>query len=114
MDQSKTTIPHLTRVDKGSQHLWRLRTHVTGALIHGTMDYGKDVIMFINTADIPSDSNLTLNVLISALEKHVRKYNKLPEKLYLQFDNCWRENKNRYILCFSYMLVAMGIVKKVS
>ena len=114
MDQSKTTLPHLTRTDKGSQNLWRLRTHVTGALIHGTMDYSKDAIMFVNTADLPSDSNLTLDVLLSALELHMKKYNKLPEKLYLQFDNCWRENKNKYILCFSFLLVAMGIVKTVS
>ncbi|XP_072048256.1 uncharacterized protein [Amphiura filiformis] len=113
MDQSKTTIPHLTRLDKGSQHSWRLQTHLTGAIIHGTMDYGKDVRIFVNTADIPSDSNLTLNILMLALEGYVKKHNKLPEVLYLQFDNCWRENKNIYVLGFCYLLVALGIVQKV-
>ena len=32
--------------------------------------------------------------------------------LYLQMDNCWRENKNKFILCFVY-LVDMDIFKKV-
>lgn len=114
MDQAKTSLPHLTRMDKSSSNLWRLRTHVTGALIHGTMDYGKDAIIFINTSELPSDSNMTLNVLMHSLESHVKKHNKLPEKLYLQFDNCWRENKNMFILSFAYMLVSMGIVQKVS
>ena len=114
MDQAKTALPHLTRQDKTSQNLWRLRTHITGALVHGTMDYGKDAIMYINTSELPSDSNLTLNVLLRTLESHIQRYNKLPEKLYLQFDNCWRENKNMFILSFAYLLVAMGIVQKVS
>ena len=32
--------------------------------------------------------------------------------LYLQVDNCWRENKNR-LLCFLAVLIEMGIFTKV-
>ena len=113
MDQSKTTIPHLTRKDKTRQHLWSIHTHVTGALTHGTMSRGKDARAFITSQDLASDSNLTLNILMLTLEEHARRYGKLPDVIYLQFDNCWRENKNKYVLAFSYLLVALGLVKKV-
>ena len=114
MDQSKTAIPHLTRKDKTTQHLWSVHTHVTGALTHGTMSSGKDARVFITSQDVAADSNLTLNILMHTLEDHAHKYGKLPEVLYLQFDNCWRENKNKFVLAFCYLLVALGLVKKVS
>ena len=34
MDQSKTNVPQLTTTTKSSQNLWRLRTHLTGNLVH--------------------------------------------------------------------------------
>ena len=47
-------------------------------------------------------------------DNHAREYGKLPEVLYLQFDKCWRENKNKFELAFFYLLVALGLGKKVS
>ena len=110
MDHSKTSISHFSRHDKTTKHLWNLHTHVTGVLVHGTMDFGKSAMAFINTSDLSSDSNLTLNVLMKALETYASRSGSLPEVLYLQFDNCWRENKNMYVLGFCYLLVALGIV----
>ena len=114
MDQSKTHLPHFLSKEKGTAQLWTLRTHITGALIHHTGPHGKDANIFINTADIPSDTNLTLHVLLASLEQYVKAHNALPETLYLQFDNCWRENKNQFVLAFAFFLVAIGIIKKVS
>ncbi|XP_062581892.1 uncharacterized protein LOC134243670 [Saccostrea cucullata] len=37
----------------------------------------------------------------------------LPDVLYLQMDNCARENKNRYLLAFMCYLVECGIFRKV-
>ena len=37
MDQSKTDVPQLTTTTKSSQNLWRLRTHLTGKLVHACM-----------------------------------------------------------------------------
>lgn len=113
MDQSKTSVPHIPGKDKATAHLWRLHTHVTGVVIHHTGAFGKSIQMYLTTKDVPADSNLTLNVLVRALEDYVKQHNKLPETLYLQFDNCWRENKNCYVLGFAYLLVALRIVKKV-
>ena len=38
----------------------------------------------------------------------------LPKKLFLQLDNCAKDNKNRYIMAFCSLLIAWKIFKKVS
>ena len=58
----------------------------------------------------PHDSNLTIEVLTQIM--HALK-EKLPPTLYLQLDNCARENKNRYFLGFCALLVVKGVFKKV-
>ena len=40
--------------------------------------------------------------------------NKLPPTLYVQADNCGRENKNKYVLAFLELLVAENIFREVS
>lgn len=40
-------------------------------------------------------------------------FGKLRPNLYLQMDNCWRENKNRFVLCFLALLIELGIFKKI-
>ena len=111
---SLTTLDHQGQKHYSSMNNEEQYNILTGALTHNTNTYGKSAHIFINYTDIPSDSNLTLNVLMSTLEAYVREHNVLPEVLYLQFDNCWRENKNVYVLSFAYLLVAMGIIKKVT
>ena len=39
--------------------------------------------------------------------------NKLPPILYLQADNCWKENKNKYVLGLCELLVRKKIFKEV-
>lgn len=38
----------------------------------------------------------------------------MPPTLYLQADNCWRENKNKFVLAFCEYLVHEKIFKEVS
>ena len=38
----------------------------------------------------------------------------LPNTLYLQMDNCWRENKNQFVLNFVALLVKLDIFVKVN
>jgi hypothetical protein len=38
---------------------------------------------------------------------------RLPPILHVQLDNCWKDNKNRYVFCFWSMLVAKGIFEEV-
>ena len=57
----------------------------------------------------PHDSNLTINIVMRVL----LRMDIIPDRLYLQMDNCWRENKNQYVLEFLGVLVKLDIFKKV-
>ena len=105
MDQSKTFVPHFVRVSKLVSSIWKLRTHVTGAIVHGQGTYA-----FFDNFEWPHSSNLTINVLLSVLQIHK---DSLPPVLYLQLDNCGWENKNRFIFGFLCYLVELGVFKKV-
>jgi hypothetical protein len=38
---------------------------------------------------------------------------RLPPILHIQLDNCWKDNKSKYVFCFWSMLVAKGIFEEV-
>lgn len=113
MDQSKTNLPNTKLIAKSTSSLWRLRTHVTGAILHTKAPYAKLVYCFVDFVQFPHDSNLTLTVIVNVLVDFA-KTNQFPEVLYLQMDNTCRENKNRFVLTFCAALVHLQIFKKVS
>lgn len=84
-----------------------LQTHITGVMVHG-----KTTFSMIDVNQYPHDSNLTLTCLLRSLWA-VSTEGQLPPVLYVQADNCGRENKNRYIFSFLALLVAKRIVKEV-
>ena len=106
MDHSKLLIPRFLRKSKNTAHLEQLRCHLTAILDHGQIP-----IEVVDLMQWPHDSNLsfTINTLLTALERRQH----LPDTFYLQMDNCWRENKNQFVLTFLALLVQLGIVKKV-
>ena len=87
-----------------------MRTHITGVLAHTDVPCGKKAYTFIDALEWPHDSNLTINILDAVLSSW---HDQLPSILYLQMDNCWRENKNKYLLGYCAQLVEMKIFKKV-
>ena len=78
MDQNKTDLPHLTRKNKSACNMWVLRTHVTGAIVHGQRSFA-----FIDTHLWPHDSNITINIFLHIL----LQVKDLPPVLYLQFQS---------------------------
>lgn len=113
MDQAKTNIPNTKLQAKSTSNLWKLRTHVTGVLLHTKSPYGKLAYSFIDLLQYPHDSNLTITLLINVLHDYAKMHSYLPENLYLQMDNTSRENKNKYVLGFFSLLVELRIFKKV-
>lgn len=113
MDQNKTNVPSLLREAKSSQNLLRLRTHLTGALVHTRSSHGKHIYAVYDLLQWPHDSNLTIQVLCQVLLKVREGSQALPHVLYLQLDNCGRENKNCYILGFCCLLAKRKVFKKV-
>ncbi|XP_053378700.1 uncharacterized protein LOC128548244 [Mercenaria mercenaria] len=84
-------------------------THITGVLSHGHN-------LFMNYVDLleyPHDPNLTINILLKSLLKIVKTKGSLPPILFLQADNCRRENKNKYVFAFLELLVRQRIFREV-
>ena len=110
MDQSATNLPHLKKISKSTVNLWHLRTHLTGAIVHGHGSEG-----FLDFLQYPHDPNLTINILLKILVGRFRDLatTSLPERLYIQLDNCGRENKNQFVLAFLSLLVQQGVFAEV-
>ena len=87
MDQNKTMIPHFNKPPKSTDGMWKLKTHLLAAKVHGVGIYG-----FFDIFQWPHGSNLTITALFNILNM---MKDSLPEVLYLQMNNCGRENKNR-------------------
>ncbi|XP_041478017.1 uncharacterized protein LOC121425955 [Lytechinus variegatus] len=105
MDQKATSIPRFYRQSKSTSSAWKLQSHITGALVHG-----RGTHLFVDLKEFPHDSNLTTNILLNIL----RKYDKtLPDVLYLQMDNCGRENKNQCVIALCALLVELNVFRKV-
>ena len=104
MDQAKLLVPNLRRWAKAYSSAWRLRTHLTGVINHG-----REVVGLFDLFQWPHDSNLTMNVLLRVLVR----CDFIPDVLYLQMDNCFRENKNQFVFVFLGVLVKLGIFRKV-
>ena len=104
MDQIKLMFPNLLHVMKVFSGAWKLKTHLTGVLNHG-----REALGYFDLHQWPHDNNLTINVLLRVL----LRMEKVPDRVYLQMDNCWRENKNQYVMSFLAVLVHLGIFKKV-
>ena len=86
---------------------YRLQPHIEGCLVHGRTFHAYIVL------EDGHDSNMVINCLMNALVKESAG-RALPPTLYIQQDNCWRENKNRYSIGFMAYLVAMHIFDEVS
>ena len=112
MDQSKTNLPNTKLISKSTSSLWRLRTHVTGVILHTKAPAGKLVYSYIDLIQYPHDSNMTITVIMNSLINFLTT-NALPKVFYIQMDNTCRENKNKYVLTFCAILVQLEIFRKV-
>ena len=92
---------------------WKLRTHVTGVLVHTKSPHGKLAYAFVDLLEYPHHSNLTITLILKVLVQFTEVMKMLPENLYIQMDNTSRENKNRYVLAFCALPVQLKIFKKV-
>jgi hypothetical protein len=51
-----------------------------------------------------------MNVILDILDRYQSKPSR---KLHIQLDNCFRENKNKYVLSLGWMIVHLGIFDEV-
>ncbi|CAH3044847.1 unnamed protein product, partial [Pocillopora meandrina] len=107
MDQAKHNLLHFTTSTKVNGGAWKQKTHITGVLVNQK----QEAHAILDLCQYPHDSNFTISVMLETVAHQEIGY--LPPVLYLQMDNCWRENKNRYVLSFLSLLVERNIFEKV-
>jgi len=108
MDQQKAAIPHLREKPKALDPVNTVPYHVTAARIPG---YG--VLEWVYNNNLAHDSNTTVTILHRALQEVHRTRGFLPPTLFLQLDNCTRENKNHNMFAYLANLVEQRVFKKV-
>ena len=101
-------FPNFRQVDK-SLTTERIKTHLMISLVHG-----RDCYVYVTPeARVIGNPNLTVECLMRTLKKVEESAGFLPPVLYLQFDNCFRENKNAYVVAFLTWLVERKVFKQI-
>lgn len=65
--------------------------------------------MYGHMENIAGDPNLTIEIIQRELKRTEEALGKLPPMLCLQLDNCFRENKNSYVLNYLGWLTERGL-----
>ena len=106
MDQAKTTLPSVARESKKTERLARLKTCLTGVLVHGHAPFS---LVYVTPDRYPKDANYNCAVLLDVLN---RIESPLPDTLYLQLDGAG-DNKNKTVLAMLGMLIALRVFNKI-
>ena len=101
-------FPNFREVDK-SLGTERLKTHLMISLAHGRGAY----VYITPEARVAGDPNLTIECLQRTLMSVEAQDGYLPPVLYLQLDNCFRENKNSYLVSYLTWLVERKVFKRI-
>jgi hypothetical protein len=105
------SFPMHIPLPKGSARTERLKLHIHGIIDHGnkqrrfysSLDHWKHGADFICTI---------LHMYLTEMKEKISD-DKWPHTLYLQVDNCWKENKNRTMFSFLGLLVLQGWFKEI-
>lgn len=112
MDHSKSSLPNFPRTPKDVDGSELLNTHITGIHVPGWKQRPYTCYTWHDRFPTGSDSVITM-VLKTLCDYAKDRDGKLPPNLYLHMDNCWRENKNRFVLALAHLLVHAGCFKRV-
>ena len=108
-DQFPYGFPHFRQKQKNDGTGLRVKVHTQIAMVHG-----RPPMVFVATEDILGDPNLTIECLNRVFKREEQQRpNGLPETLYLELDNCFRENKNTFTFAFLVWIIERGVFKEI-
>lgn len=107
-DQSAFGLPHFA-VNAKSTRGRALKVKLVGLLEHGPE---KRLYLYTMTEEFETGANHIIECLHRFINDRSLK-GRLPSTLYIQLDNCSRENKNRYFLSFLESLVAWNVFEEI-
>ena len=103
-------LPHFPELTKNDSAV-RLRYHLIVAMVHGQ----PTPTTYHAPENVAHDPNLTIEVIQRTLKRLEKKRGgKLPKTLFLQMDNCTRENKNTAVMAYLSWLVERGVFDKIN
>ena len=108
MDQDKANVPYHWQKPKQMASVVPYKCCVIGVIVHGFEARAWVVEPFWK-----HDTDLTIEIIVRTLLRIIDAGHKLAPVLYLQMDNCWRENKNQHVFTFLSLLVKLGIFTKI-
>lgn len=108
-DQSAFGLPHFPVSVKAVVGK-AIKAKLVGVLEHGLP---KRLSLFTMTAELETGANHIVEALHRTLMRKWEQDGKLQGTLYVQVDNCTRENKNTYFFSYAESLVAWGVYEEV-
>ena len=108
-DQSSYGLPHFIRKSKEDRG-HKIAVKLVGVLMHGVEN---ELFLFSMVEAFETGANHVIESLHRALQIKKNIIGKLPPTLFVQADNCARENNNRFFLGYLEMLVARGVFVEV-
>jgi hypothetical protein len=108
-DQFPHGVPHFREHTKKEGNSVRQKLSMQIALVEG-----QPPIFYLAWEHLYGDPNWTIETLYRQLKaEETRRGGKLPPTCYLQLDNCIRENKNTYVVCWLAWLVERGAFNQI-
>ena len=107
-DQSAFGLPHFTTTPK-SQRGHAMKVKLIGLLEHAIQN---KLTFLTMTEDHATGANHVIEVIHRFLTSK-RLEGPLPPMFFVQLDNCSRENKNRFVMGYCEMLVALSVFESV-
>ena len=114
MDNSKSLIPKIIEPGKALCQMLKLDSKITGVIVtSGKYECNRKIKFYVNHAQFPQDPNKVITILFKTIKDFHSDHGSLPPKLFINADNCARENKNQPVLGFLYALVDCDVFKEV-
>src|SRR3569833_2991745 len=102
-------LPHIRPIGHMFAVAPKMSTKITGCINSATGSRS----WYWTFDNYKSGSSRIISVLTKFLLEEIDKVGHPPQKLYIQADNCARENKNRYVLSWCCLMLLLGIIKEV-
>lgn len=108
MDQAKLRIPKwgYAKLSKAATKLYRPATHLLASWLHGFR-----LFLYLSDEDLKKNSETQLETLSLSLQDLFGHCSSMALSLHLQQDNCAREGKNRFVMCFMLLIQILGVCR---
>ena len=115
MDNHKSHIPRFLENTKNVANFYKLPSKITAGIIYSShYSMNRKIRMFVNMEQYEQGSNMIVSMLYRLILEVKQDMGRLPPKVHISLDNCYRENKNRFTLSFLTALVQHDIFSEVN